>query len=287
MPFQSLRGLVASRPLITFLILYFLSAWPMMWSLPLSAHGISPWDKIGKYAPLAVTVLMLACALFVIWAQEDIKGIRRYIARIFRWRFSLLWWVLALFALPAAAIVCSLALGNGIRTENLETVFFASIWGMVKGLLAINLWEEAVWMGFFQTRLERRHNIVVAALITAVPFSAAHLPLQFMGEISWGNVLSGFLVLCLAAVVFRLLLALSLRGAGDSVLAVGVTHAMFNQVSQSGGILATLSPKADPGLCAVMALVVALPILWWFARGKLSRAYRMDVLERDCTVELG
>jgi membrane protease YdiL (CAAX protease family) len=152
---------------------------------------------------------------------------------------------------------------------------------MVKGLLAINLWEEAVWIGFFQTRLERRHNIVVAALITAVPFSGAHLPLQFMGEISWGNVLSGFLVLCLAAVVFRLLLALTLRGARDSVLAVGVTHAMFNQVSQPGGILTTLSPGADPGLTAVTALVVALPILWWFARGKLSRAYRLDVLERD------
>lgn len=278
-PNRTLRDAVAGRPLTSFAVIFLLTAWPTLWTLPLAAHGVSAWSTIAKYAPGIVTIAMLGAALFVTWAQEGSEGIRRYIARIFRWRFSLLWWALALLALPTAAVACSLAFGNAIKNVSLATLIVASLWGTLKAMFTINLWEESVWMGFFQTRLERRHSLLVAALITAIPFSAAHLPLQFMGEISWGNVLGGFLVLCAAAIVFRLIGAVILRGARDSLLAVGVMHAMFNQVSQPGGILTTLFPGADPGMSAVIALAVALPVLLWFARGKLSRAYRLSVLE--------
>ena len=286
-PTRGVRELIARRPLVSFLVLFLLSAWPLLWLVPLSAHGVLPWGKFPKYVAAAVTISMLSCALLVTWAQQGMVGIRHLVARVFRWRFSPLWWALALFALPGAALLCHLAFGYAIKTASLGTVVIASIWGMVKGLLAINLWEEAVWMGFFQTRLERRHNIFVAALITSVPFSGAHLPLQFTGQIEWTSVVGGFLVLCLAAVVFRLIGALILRGAGDSLLAVGIMHAMFNQVSQPGGFLTTLAPDADPGPSSVIALVLVLPLLFWCARGKLSRAYRLDVLEAGAVRERG
>src|SRR5689334_22643965 len=110
-PSPTLRDIVASRPLTSFLLIFFLTAWPTLWTLPLAAHDVSPWTVIAKYAPGIVTVAMLGAALLVTWAQEGAEGIRRYIARIFRWRFSLLWWALALLALPLAAIACSLAFG--------------------------------------------------------------------------------------------------------------------------------------------------------------------------------
>src|SRR3712207_7667060 len=43
----------------------------------------------------------------------------------------------------------------------------------------INLWEETAWTGVLQTRLERRHNWFVAALLVAVPFAVVHVPLEF------------------------------------------------------------------------------------------------------------
>ena len=41
-----------------------------------------------------------------------------------------------------------------------------------------NLGEEGTWTGFMQTRLERRHNFFLVALVTAVPFAIVHLPLR-------------------------------------------------------------------------------------------------------------
>jgi membrane protease YdiL (CAAX protease family) len=38
----------------------------------------------------------------------------------------------------------------------------------LSGHLLINLWEEAAWAGFLQTRLERRHNFFLAALLTGI-----------------------------------------------------------------------------------------------------------------------
>jgi uncharacterized protein len=46
----------------------------------------------------------------------------------------------------------------------------------------INLWEETVWAGFFQTRLEARFNFIVAAVLTALPFAGVHIPLLLLND---------------------------------------------------------------------------------------------------------
>ena len=46
---------------------------------------------------------------------------------------------------------------------------------IVLAVVVINLWEETVWAGFFQTRLEARSNFVVAAVLTTLPFAGVHL----------------------------------------------------------------------------------------------------------------
>ncbi|HEX8510434.1 MAG TPA: CPBP family intramembrane glutamic endopeptidase [Propionibacteriaceae bacterium] len=86
-------------------------------------------------------------------------------------------------------------------------------------VLCINLWEEAAWAGFFQTRLERDHNVFVAAVLTAVPFSAVHLPLRVIaGEATtWGGLAFAFLGLMIFVPIIRILFGCVLRGARDSV----------------------------------------------------------------------
>ena len=48
--------------------------------------------------------------------------------------------------------------------------------------LLINLWEETAWAGFAQSRLMARHGLMVGSLLTAVPFAAIHIPMQFWGD---------------------------------------------------------------------------------------------------------
>ena len=89
-------------------------------------------------------------------------------------------------------------------------------------VVVINLWEETVWAGFFQTRLEARFNFVVAAVLTALPFAGVHVPLLLLDDhVSPLSVLMGIAGLLILGIVVRLLMGVMLRAALDSVLAVG------------------------------------------------------------------
>jgi uncharacterized protein len=48
--------------------------------------------------------------------------------------------------------------------------------------VVINLWEETVWAGFSETRLENRFNIFIAGVLTAVPSAGVHMPLLLIGD---------------------------------------------------------------------------------------------------------
>ena len=115
--------------------------------------------------------------------------------------------------------------------------------------MLINLWEEAAWAGFLQTRLERRANFFVAALLTGIPFAAIHMPLQVItGQVrSAVDFAVGFGLLMVLVIFVRSLFGMVLRGAANSLLLVGLTHAMFNRSNNSDGIVADLLPGATVG----------------------------------------
>ena len=49
--------------------------------------------------------------------------------------------------------------------------------------------------GVVQSRLQRRHGIVIAAVLTAIPFALAHLPLHFIGDFTPGSLLTALISL--------------------------------------------------------------------------------------------
>ena len=105
------------------------------------------------------------------------------------------------------------------------------------GLLAVNfalvnLWEESAWAGFLQSRLGQRHNLFVAALITAVPFAFAHWPLAFLGEVTVASVAVGLAAYLALGVIFRPMIGVFLQGTRGSVLAVAVLHSRLQPHQQ-------------------------------------------------------
>ena len=50
------------------------------------------------------------------------------------------------------------------------TLFWDQLRLLLINFILVNLREETAWAGVMQTRLERRHNIFVAAALTAVLF---------------------------------------------------------------------------------------------------------------------
>ena len=96
----------------------------------------------------------------------------------------------------------------------------------------VNLWEESAWAGFLQSRLGQRHNLFVAALITAVPFAFAHWPLAFLGEVTVASVAVGLAAYLALGVIFRPMIGVFLQGTRGSVLAVAVLHSRLQPHQQ-------------------------------------------------------
>ncbi len=112
-----------------------------------------------------------------------------------------------------------------------------------------------------QKRFERRHNIVTAAALTAIPFAAIHLPLQLVGDITVTSVLIGMAALLAYAVVLRLFIALVQRGAASSILAVGLLHSIHNESNNSDGLGDKLLNGVNQNYAAVLAIAVLTLIL--------------------------
>ena len=141
----------------------------------------------------------------------------------------------------------------------------------------IDVWEETAWVGFLQTRLERRRGFLAAAALTALPFAAIHLPLQVINGVTAPLDLAiAFALIATLSVAFRPLLGLALRGTGDSLLATGLLHTAFNQANNPEGIAAVFLDGANRQSAALLATVLLTVILCLVLRRRLGRAERLD-----------
>jgi hypothetical protein len=78
-------------------------------------------------------------------------GLRVLLSRVFRWRFGIGWWLVVLFGLPVIALLLGLIFGGSLHTADLGPVLIKQLGSIVLAVVVINLWDETVWAGFFQT----------------------------------------------------------------------------------------------------------------------------------------
>ena len=205
--------------------------------------------------------MLLPAALWVTAVTDGRAGVRALLRRAVQWRFGLGWYAVILLGLPVIATALGLLLGGSLRVVDWPAVLLDyTLVQLLLPVLVINLWEETAWAGFLQTRLERRHGLVLAAVLTAVPFALLHIPLLFAAD---EPVLAAAGALLLVAVFHRLLFGLVLRGTAGSVLAVGLLHATFNATNNellskllAGVDTNWLTPAATVVLAALVAVVL-------------------------------
>jgi CAAX protease family protein len=265
-----LRGWVARRPLTGFLVIVLGATWLLL-SIPVLAfHGVIPGANlpIEVFALASTLLILLPTALWVTWITDGRAGLRALFARVFRWRFGIGWWLVVLFGLPVIALLLGLIFGGSLHTADLGMVLIKQVGLIILAVVVINLWEETVWAGFFQTRLEARFNFVVAAVLTALPFAGVHLPLLLLDDhVSPLSVSTGVAGLLILGIVVRLLMGVTMRGAADSVLAVGVLHQVFDASNNNGALVDSLLDGADAGnitqfAAVILTILVAAWLLW-------------------------
>ncbi|TFV73320.1 CPBP family intramembrane metalloprotease [Blastococcus sp. CT_GayMR19] len=257
-PARGFRAFAARRPVTAFLVVALPLGWALLAVPALTFHGVLPGGEIpSEPFALALTLLvMLPTALWVVSVTDGRAGVRALLARAVRWRFGLGWWAVVVLGMPVTSVAVGAGLGRFVGTGDLAGALVDALVFVLVAVVVINLWEETVWAGFVQTRLEPRYGLLPAALLTALGFAAIHLPMLFATDLTASSVLVGIGVLLIAAVVLRLLIGMVLGATAGSVLAVAVLHATWNASQSEGQLVDTLLSGGQPVLEAVLAVTL-------------------------------
>ena len=203
------------------------------------------------------------------------REVKRLLAGFLRVRIGFGRWLLVLLAMPALTIAVAIVTGTYVSPP--EGWAALAVVYVVEGLLLLgltgNMPEEAAWSGFVQSRLMKRHGLVVGSLMTAIPFSLIHLPLAFDERGLWGtpwtSVALTWGVLIAVAPALRFLIGCLLVDTTGSLLAAGFLHAAFN----ASGRLSVI----DGGWWQNVVALVVLTVLvggWRLIRDRRPRPVR-------------
>jgi len=290
-PHGRLHAFARQHPISVFLGLVLPLAYLLM-SLPIMAqHGVIPGrdlpGMIGldleEAASLLLILVLFPAALVATSLEGGRPAVRVLFRRLFRWRVGPVWWWVAAAILPVTTVAFAVVLGDSAQIPG-PGVLAHEMLAIVVALLLVNIWEEGAWAGFLQTHLEGRHRFLTASALTAIPFAAVHLPLRFInGETTPSGLVAAFVVLVLFSILIRTMLAMMLRGSGNSVLLVAVMHTSFNRSNNTDGLASDILQGGNRQSASLLATLVVIALLAALTRRELSRGSRAELDGTDDT----
>jgi len=268
-----MRSLAHRHPVGTFLAIVY-TATAAIFAIPfLSSAGIGAigLDLPGVAPFILLSAMSLVGAAFITTAlAEGRPGVRELRSRVFRFRVSPKWYVVAFVALPGAALATAFVMSGvgplAALASNPALVLEVAIGALVAFAL-INWWEEAAWTGFALDRLQGSIGPVRASVVTTWMQATLHLPLVFIaGGVTNGRVAPEAIPFYLIAlyvlpIPVRMTLTWLYNASGRSVPIVGLYHAGLG-VAAGAAFIPVLAPSVDPvwvyaGFAALAVVVLA------------------------------
>jgi membrane protease YdiL (CAAX protease family) len=280
--------LVASHPVVAFLVLAFGFGWISLIPILLAENGfgVVPVELPVTVVQTIATVLGLALPAFLVTAASGGKeGVRDLVGRLLRWRVGLHWYLFVVFGLLLGVVLTAIILHGaaplGALAQNWALLFTVFLPGVVVPFLHTNLWEELGWTGFLQSTLQDRRGPLVASLIVVPFFALFHLPARFVA--GWivdehtplaqvPSVALGYFVSTVVVAVFlRILIMWIYNGSGRSLIIVGLFHSAFNMTIGTQVMPELLNlPASETSLMCLGVLAVLTVGVVVFTRGRLA-----------------
>lgn len=218
-----------------FLAVSFLITWTCWWTLvPLArtqttAYGHLPFMFLYMLGGLGPTI----AAYVAVLATPAQSPLREFNSRLFRWRVSGWWYIIAL-ALPMALALAALGLATFVDPD-LPRGLSVRPWYMFVPLFLVMIvgggLEELGWRGVAQPEMEQGLSRPVAAVLVGLIWSVWHLPLFVLPGV--GQYGTNFPVFVICVVGGALILAW-LYGRTGSILLCILFHASLNAVAALG-----------------------------------------------------
>lgn len=273
--------MIRQHPLAAFFILATGTSWIVWLPYILSWNGLGIWDvrfpELLGSAQLA-GVLPGAYvgplgAAFVVTALTDGRvGLRRWAARLWRWRVGWYWYAGVLLGVPFVLIMASATVAGGAISAPPVLALLVYLPGMVIQLLTTGLAEEPGWRDFALPRLQHRFGPVRASFVLGPLWTLWHLPLFFSDWGGWPNAQWTrplyFTVFCMA---FTIVVTWVFNRTHESLPIVMLLHVGVNNTASI--LLPEMFPtlSVETGLLAsTVAATVAAAVLLIATRGRLG-----------------
>jgi membrane protease YdiL (CAAX protease family) len=216
-----------------------------------------PWFTFGPaLAGLAVAA-----------TTEGWAGVKRLLAAIGRWKVAPIWYVVAIalpLVLQLVAVLINPVLGAPAPNWNaIPPLGEVAVWVAVFLVFSGPLGEEPGWRGFALPRMLERQGALAASLVLGVLWSAWHLPLGLVGDLT----VYGSINAVLAAIVFTWLWQ-NTRG---SVLLAILMHASHqNSVRYIGRVYEGADKVQQQWIAVTLWALVALAIVLVHGRERFA-----------------
>jgi membrane protease YdiL (CAAX protease family) len=275
-PHSALRRLVVRHPVATFLVMVYaintaVALSPLLTRRDILPFGLAPYDSLGHIFGVALP------AFIVVAATSGKTGVRDLASRSLRWRVGVRWYLVALFGMPVAVVLCASAIFGlaplNALVEKWQLLLTVVLPQLVLLILFFNLAEEVGWTGFLQARLQERHGPLKASLIVTVPFALFHLPswmVEFglgLSQLHLALALTG--IFGISQLFGRVVIMWLYNNTGYSVLLVGMFHSSFNVTTSAFGPFIPV-PAGSTFLIAAPVVALAAVLIAVFTRGRLS-----------------
>jgi membrane protease YdiL (CAAX protease family) len=173
---------IKKNPVLSYFVLTFMISWGAI--LVLIALNGMPETVAEAQAqlPLAIMTFLLGpciSGLVMTGLVHGRAGYRDLIARLFKWRVSLVWYAIALLLAPAVFVATHFVLSlfspvylPGFMTapDGSALIFLGIMSGIMVGIL-----EELGWFGFAIPEMRKRYSPLVVGLIVGVIWGAWHI----------------------------------------------------------------------------------------------------------------
>ncbi|MGI3781313.1 MAG: CPBP family glutamic-type intramembrane protease [Janthinobacterium lividum] len=273
--------LVAAHPLLSFFTLANLLSWTAWLPYILSQDGLGVWayrfpELLGTSQLSGVlpgAYLGPLTAAFLVTAVADGRpGLRRWVARLWRWRVRWTWYAVALLGVPAVLLVTGFVFSGGQLVAPPVMVLVAFLPGLLLQMVTTGLAEEPGWRDFALPRLQSRFGPLRAAFVLGPLWTLWHLPLFLSDWGGWPDAhWSRPLVFAVFCISFNVVISWFFNRTGQSLPLTMLMHVGINNFASLVWTPVFPSLDLDVTLAAqASAAVVAAAVVLITTRGRLG-----------------
>ncbi|TQS46160.1 CPBP family intramembrane glutamic endopeptidase [Cryptosporangium phraense] len=254
-----MAGIVRRYPLTCFFVAVYGITWLFWLPYALSEDGLGWWhfrfpEVLGdtQLAGLLVGGYLgpFASAFAVTALADGVPGLRRWRARLFRWRIAPRWYLFSVLGIPLVLLAGSLVLTRDVHRVGVSMILLY-LGGMVLQMLTSSLAEEPGWRDFALPRLQARHGPLLGTVILGPLWAWWHLPLFLTTWNRGGGGLRAIALFTLLAVAFSVVITWAFNRTGESLPVAMLIHASNNNT------FSVLTPVLLPGLVNSEQVTVA------------------------------